>query len=563
MKLYPIFSIFLSTVIFLVKTQKVKEIKISEEDGIIEIEENYIITQISWTKTEDYLLNYLLGVFEVSNDRSFTNGIPIAIIKEEGKFNEVNYIDINTPNTYKYIRYIAPNKNKTKISPIKIYGYQLESSENVNKTKYFQVTNLPLISIHTKNSSEVSDNDIDCAITIINDGKIENDEKASIKLRGRSSKFAAQKKSYRIKFDSKQKIFNFKGKEKKWTLIANYFDRSFLRNFLAFKISDLMELKFTPRCHPVDVILNGNYQGNYYICDKLEVGKNRVDITKLEPTDNSEPNITGGYLLQIDASSGRSGRGGGGGWGGGGSGGEANTFKTNKGIVGKIEFPKEDEITPEQKDYIIEKLNQFEDEVYNGIFDSIDLESYSKYFLVEEFSGDPDNVFSSFYFTKERNDDKFHFGPVWDFDLGFDNDRRLNPTSEKPEFCLNYGDSAGTTREFIKTLIGYKEVMGYIKNTWENLCDTVLNEKVLIDFLNESSENIKESAELSLLKWDNYVAEGKGGRQWGGGGGFGGFGRKGENFDTSVEVLKDYVKNRFISLTNLINKAYSAEEEED
>ena len=215
-----------------------------------------------------------------------------------------------------------------------------------------------------------------------------------------------------------------------------------------------------------------------------------------------------------------------------------------------------------KKDYITEKLNQFEDEVYNGIFDSIDLESYSKYFLVEEFSGDPDNVFSSFYFTKERNDDKFHFGPVWDFDLGFDNDKRLNPTSEKPEFCLNYGDSAGTTREFIKTLIGYKEVMEYIKKTWENLCDTVLNEKVLIDFLNESSENIKESAELSLLKWDNYVAEGKGGRQWGGGG-FGGFGRKGENFEDSVEVLKDYVKNRFISLTNLINKAYSAEEEEE
>jgi hypothetical protein len=100
--------------------------------------------------------------------------------------------------------------------------------------------------------------------------------------------------------------------------------------------------------------------------------------------------------------------------------------------------------------------------------------------------------------------------------------------------------------------------MGYIKNTWENLCDTVLNEKVLIDFLNESSENIKESAELSLLKWDNYVAEGKGGRQRGGG-----FGRKGENFEDSVEVLKDYVKNRFTSLTDLINKAYSSEDEDE
>ena len=81
----------------------------------LQIEPNYIISQISWTKTGDYLLNYLLGVFEASNDRSFSTGIPIAIIKEEGKFNEVNFIDINTPNTYKYVRYVPPNKNKTKM----------------------------------------------------------------------------------------------------------------------------------------------------------------------------------------------------------------------------------------------------------------------------------------------------------------------------------------------------------------------------------------------------------------------------------------------------------------
>ena len=554
MKLYLIISIFLPVIVFSVKNEKIKEITVSEKNNIIEIGQNYVITQISWTKTEDYILNYLLGVFEASNDPSFKNGIPIAIIKEEGKFNEVNYLDINTLNTYKYIRYIPPNGNNTKIFPIKIYGYQIESSEKLNETKYFQVTNLPLVSIHTENSTETSkEKDINCFITIINDGKIEVNENALIKNRGRSSNFAAQKKSFRIKFDSKQKILNFKGKEKRWTLIANHFDRSFLRNVLAFKISELMKLKFTPRCQPVDVILNGNYQGNYYICDKIEVGNNRVNITKLTTTDISEPNITGGYLLEIDASSGFNDRFGGNGYGGGG----ANSFKTTKGIVGKIEFPKEDEITPEQKDYIIEKLNKFENDVYNGILDSIDLESYSKYFLIEEFSGDPDNVFSSFYFTKERNDDKFYFGPVWDFDLGFDNDKRLSPTSEKPEFCLNYGDSAGTTREFVKTLIGNKDVIGYIKKTWDNLCDTVLNEKVLVDFLDEKSEYIKESAELNLLKWDNYVESGKGkGRGWGGG--FGGFGRKGENFEVSVEVVKDYVKDRFPSLTKLINSAYSS-----
>jgi len=93
---------------------------------------------------------------------------------------------------------------------------------------------------------------------------------------------------------------------------------------------------------------------------------NRVNISKMEPTDISEPNITGGYLLQIGGSSGWFGRQGRGNT-------QINSFKTTKGITGSIEYPKKDEITPEQKTYISEKLNEFEDEIYNGSLDSIDL----------------------------------------------------------------------------------------------------------------------------------------------------------------------------------------------
>ena len=584
MKLYLLFLILLPTIISSLKAEKLKEIAVSEKSNIIEIDKNNLVAQISWTKTEDYDFNYLLGVFEASNDPSFMNGIPIGIIKKNGKFNEVNFLDVVATEPYKYIRYIPPNSNNTKIFPIKVYGYELESNEKLEEQKYFQVTNLPLVSIHTKNFTDpLQTEDYNCTITIIDDGKIENNENSLIKVRGRSSNFASPKKSFRIKFATKQKILDIKGKEKKWTLIANHFDRSFLRNFLAFKISDLMGLKYAPRCRPVDVIINGNYRGNYYICDKLEVGENRLNITKMKETDITEPNITGGYFLEIGGSS--FGRGGGG----------NSNFKTNKGINGQIQFPKEDEITSEQKTYISEKLNKFEDEVYNGILDSIDLESYSKYFLVEEFCADPDHVFSSFYFHKERNDDKFYFGPVWDFDLAFDNDKRLKPTSEKPEFSLNYGDSSGTTRQFIKTLLANKNVIGHIKKTWENLCETTLTEDALIDFIEKNSANIKESAELNLFKWDNTVTEnrmpwggnggnwgnrtnGGNGGNWGnwgnrtnggnggngGRGGMGGmgFGRKGEDFDTSVEVIKEYVRNRFDSLSKLINKAYSSANEE-
>ena len=595
MKLYLLFLILLPTIISSLKAEKLKEIAVSEKSNIIEIDKNNLVAQISWTKTEDYDFNYLLGVFEASNDPSFMNGIPIGIIKKNGKFNEVNFLDVVATEPYKYIRYIPPNSNNTKIFPIKIYGYELEKNEKFEIQNYFQITNLPLVSIHTENFTDpLQTEDYNCTITIINNGKIENSENSFIKVRGRSSNFASPKKSFRIKFASKQKILDIKGKEKKWTLIANHFDRSFLRNFLAFKISDLIGLKFSPRCRPVDVLINGNYRGTYYICDKLEVGKNRLNITKMEETDITEPNISGGYLLEIDASSRR--------------GGGNSIFKTDKGINGKIEYPKEDKITSEQKTYIVQKLNKFEDEVYNGILDSIDLESYSKYFLVEEFCADPDHVFSSFYFHKERNDDKFYFGPVWDFDLAFDNDRRLKPTSEKPEFSLNYGDSSGTTRQFIKTLLANKNVIKYIKKTWENLCETVLTEDALLDFIEENSAKIKESVELNILKWDNTVSEnrmpwggnggnwgnwgnrtnGENGNNWGnrtsggngnnwgnrtnggnggnwgrGGNGMGmGLGQKGEEYETSVEVVKEYVKNRFESLSNLINKAYSSANEE-
>ena len=198
-----------------------------------------------------------------------------------------------------------------------------------------------------------------------------------------------------------------------------------------------------------------------------------------------------------------------------------------------------------KKIFIYFYLNQFEDEIYNGILDHIDLESYSKIFLIKEFTGDPDHLFSSFYFYKERNDDKFYFGPPWDFDLAFANNRE---TYNNIDFYFRFTHSAGTAKEFVNTLIGNKNVIEYIQKTWEKLCKTSLNEKILIDFLEEEKVKIKESAELNFLKWDNFVGEPVQEpiiRME----------KKGENFEVSFDVVKDYVIKRFNVLTNLINNA--------
>ena len=268
---------------------------------VIELEDDFVISQIRWTKSKDYDLNYLLGIFEGANDPSFKDAVPLAMIK--GEIKVVNYIDINTTNTYKYVRYIPPNKNSTDISPIKIYGDKKMKSEDIPENpKVYQATNLPLIYIYTENKTNPTRiyHKFNCTVLIINEGKIEINETATIKLRGKSTAIIPTKKPYKLKFNKKQKILGLEGKFKNWALMANAFDRSLLRNALAYKISELIGFEYSPRCVPVDLILNGNYRGNYYICDIIEVGKNRVNLDKMEKTDIKEPNITGGYLMEFD-----------------------------------------------------------------------------------------------------------------------------------------------------------------------------------------------------------------------------------------------------------------------
>ena len=234
------------------------------------------------------------------------------------------------------------------------------------------------------------------------------------------------------------------GKYKKWVLLANYLDKALIRTHLAFKIILIIGLEFTPRCEPVDLIINENFRGNYLICDQIEVKEGRVDIEEITEDDETE-----GYLIEIDARAGP----------------EEKYLITNKGILIEIKYPDSDDITQSQEQYIKQFMNILEKNVYNGNLTYIDLDSFYKYFLMQEFCGDIDSVWSSFHLTKRKGDDKLYFGPVWDYDRAFDNDIRLIPTNQKSLFVLYYCDSSGTTRQFIITILEMKNIMSVINKT--------------------------------------------------------------------------------------------------
>ena len=507
------------------------EFKSSSKDGWVGLEFSspVKISQIGWAQKGTDKNNYFLGIFEGSNDKSFFDAIPIHMITSEGESNKINLVKISCTQTFKYLRYIGPSGKNSVIAQIEVYGES--SSEEVSEPEnLYQPTKLPLVVINTENGKMPADKDKDTEITsniiIIKDGKVNAKESGTIKYRGNSTLDPA-KKSFRIKFDKKTNILDLPAKAKKWVLFANMYDKTLLRNRIGYKMSTIFGLKYTPACNHVDVILNGDFKGNYLLCDQIEVNENRVDITKMDSTNTNEPEITGGYLIEGDAFAEK----------------EPSYFKTKEGILFAIKHPNSDDITQQQKDYIEKYFNKVESEIYQNNLENIDFESFARYFLIEDFAGNIDGIWSSFYLTKERGDDKIYFGPVWDLDLAFDNDMIIYPTNEKKNFCFKYIYSNGSTQDLVMKLLSNDSLLAKVKEIWTKMTNSGFDKETMIGFINEQVELINESQKLNFIRWDvlkekqflQPTARG--------------------SYEAEIEYLKEFIENRFTIFDQIVTNA--------
>ena len=117
---------------------------------------------------------------------------------------------------------------------------------------------------------------------------------AQLKGRGNWTWSGFDKKPYKIKFDAKQKVLGMP-KNKHWVLIAGADDwLGYLKNPVGFMISKALGLRWTPGIVPVELVLNGNYQGLYFLTEHVRVDKNRVNIQEQEDLCTNADSITGG-----------------------------------------------------------------------------------------------------------------------------------------------------------------------------------------------------------------------------------------------------------------------------
>jgi hypothetical protein len=373
-----------------------------------------------------------------------------------------------------------------------IFCAELKNLQDGGSPTYMkQLTNLPAVYINTYDGSNIDSkyNYKYAKLWRIQDGETEFIDSLQIRGRGNST-WGVPKKPYRIKFKTKEKFLG-KGyaKARNWTLMANAVDKTLIRNAVASFIGEQLGQKFVPAAKFVDLTLNGNYIGNYQISDHLDIRPHRIDIVEQVDYATEESDISGGYFMEVGSPGGDQ---------------EIN-FRTNRGVTVGVKSPDEDVIQYEQIEYIRDFMNNVESHIfsadyqdpengYRALFDSLALASW---YLTVEYSANCDGLYS-IYCYKDQADDHLYMGPIWDYDIAFNNCYRLGEMTDK--LMIDYGYSSNE-RQWFRRMYNDPWFLNLIGRRWhkavlqENLVDKTLS------FVDSLAAVMDESQQLNYQIW--------------------------------------------------------------
>ena len=398
----------------------------------------------------------------------------------------------------------------------------------VSDSLVFTDTGLPVVYIKTFSGKEVASKEVYEEATIeIRDGEGNIDipmQIMEIHGRGNSSwNILWKKRGYTIKLNKKSEVLGMP-KDKKWVLIANYRDKTLLRNSVAWWLSErLSALKWTPRYRQVEVVINGTHRGTFQLVEQVKISKDRVDINEMFPTAHEEDDISGGYIIELDRN--------------------INddqwewVLPNMRGIAKRasIKEPKIDEGNELMRDYIYNYLMTIDSLFANKanyakvIEKYIDMPSWAAQWLIFEISGTTEpNGPSSWFTYKDKNDDKWYCGPTWDFD----HKSYIPSTSNK---WIN------SSFIYMPMMLKYPPFKEELCRQWKIL-EPLLPE--LIAFINSERERLCKSAKLN---WDihhkNLIDDNRT--------------ENGDEFlssDSAIDIMIDYLKNKWEFISNNIEK---------
>jgi len=328
------------------------------------------------------------------------------------------------------------------------------------------------------------------------------DGRIGIEIRGSSSQ-VSPKKNYgfttRMVDDVTNNNVSLLGmpEENDWILGGMVFDTALVRNYLCHRLSERLG-NYASRTVYCEVIINNTYMGLYMLQEKLKADDNRIDVKKIKSTDNTLPDLSGGYITKADKLTGGDTRA----W---------IMYSFQNSVVDYIhELPKPEDATTAQTAYIkgeffrLEAAAENNDiSVINGYPAIIDIPSFIDFMIVNEFASNPDAYQYSTYFHKERNG-KLRAGPIWDLDLSFGNDLfqwSLDRSRTYLWYFEDYYYNNGS--RFWRDLFHNTQYRCYMSRRWNEVIQPgqPFNQASLHAFIDSTVAHISEAVAREYLRW--------------------------------------------------------------
>ncbi len=362
---------------------------------------------------------------------------------------------------------------------------------------------LPLLEINTVQGESITSKSeyVQASFKLTNPSdstysEIQLDE-ISIKGRGNTS-WSQPKKPYTLKLAEKTEVLGMP-KSKKWVLIANYSDKSLLRNQFASILGNAIYTNMTwnPSFQPVELILNGNYEGTYLLGEQIKIEKNRVNIQNVADTaigkgddlngDGVIDEKDGGFIFEVNTTRMD----------------EAYNYRTTRGIGMSLKDPDVEDFEGMEnsvESYMSGIIQTCEDVLYSenwldsdiGYRNYLDTDSFIDWYLVNEIAKNNDACwFSSVYLYYDPKDGKIHMGPDWDFDIGFGNIDYGTCNNYENFYIMNSG--------WHKRLFEDPEFVEQMKNRWNETKTSLF--AAINTTIQKQADYLAKSAELNFTRW--------------------------------------------------------------
>ena len=351
---------------------------------------------------------------------------------------------------------------------------------------------LPLLYINTENGAAITSKEdyVNASLYLDANGVSgvepvgSADAPVSLKIKGRGNYTwtGFDKKPYRLKFEKKVAILGMK-KNKHFGLLANADDDlGFLRNAVGFELSRRLGLAWTPTAEPVEVFLNGNYIGLYFLTELVRVDPDRVDVVEQADNATDAEAVTGGWLIEID---------------------NYDTdphVEITEGNGERIIFTYKtpEVLSSEQGSYLISQMTAINAAIYASDKSStewekyVDIDALARYYIVQEILDDCESFHGSCYMHKQLGSDtKWVFGPVWDFGNAY-----KRGTSQfvwdKPTF----------NQTWIGEIYKFPRFQAKVKEVWSEFCTKHYADTKR--YISAFATNISAAAAADAARWPRY-----------------------------------------------------------